>query len=108
MAHHDHVANDTKKEIIQALVGVVLFLAMVAFIGISAFLRPAGDHVNVEALNAQASAVSETAPATATTNATETASTVASAPSVASAVENAVNQGASITASTAIAVSQNQ
>lgn len=49
---HDVVDNNPKKEIAYALMGITGFLAMVLFIGVSAFLRPAGDHVDVKALNA--------------------------------------------------------
>lgn len=61
MAHHDEVVeNDVKKELSVALIGTLAFLALVLLIGIAAFLRPAGDHVDVNALNAKASATAST------------------------------------------------
>lgn len=44
MAHHDVVENNPKKEILTALIGIVLLLAMIAGIAVFAWLRPAGDH----------------------------------------------------------------
>ena len=45
----DIVNNNPKKEFMFALVGVGMFLAIVLLIGISAFLRPAGEHITAEA-----------------------------------------------------------
>ena len=42
------VENNPKKEFLFALVGVGLFLGIVLLIGISAFLRPAGEHITAE------------------------------------------------------------
>ncbi len=44
----DASQNNPKKEILYALVGIALFLSLVLLIGISAFLRPAGEHIAVE------------------------------------------------------------
>ncbi len=45
----EHVVNNNpKKEFLFALVGVGLFLGIVLLIGISAFLRPAGEHITAE------------------------------------------------------------
>lgn len=44
MAHHDAVENNPKKEVLTALVGITLLLAIIAGIAVSAWLRPAGDH----------------------------------------------------------------
>lgn len=45
MAHaHDASDNNPTKEIIHALIGVVLFLALIGGIAVSAWLRPAGNH----------------------------------------------------------------
>ena len=45
----EHVVNNSpKKEFLFALVGVGLFLGIVLLIGISAFLRPAGEHITAE------------------------------------------------------------
>ncbi len=45
----EHVVNNSpKKEFLYALVGVGLFLGIVLLIGISAFLRPAGEHITAE------------------------------------------------------------
>ena len=39
------VNNNPKKELLYALGGIALFLGIVLLIGISAFLRPAGEHI---------------------------------------------------------------
>ena len=45
----EHVVNNNpKKEFLFALGGVGLFLGIVLLIGISAFLRPAGEHITAE------------------------------------------------------------
>lgn len=44
MAHHDAVENNPKKEIATALIGIVLLLVIILGIGVSAYLRPAGEH----------------------------------------------------------------
>lgn len=44
MAHHDVVDNNPKKEILTALIGIVLLLALIAGIAVFAWLRPAGEH----------------------------------------------------------------
>ncbi|WII95053.1 hypothetical protein LU276_08600 [Moraxella haemolytica] len=41
---HDASNNNPIKESVTALVGIVLLLVMIVAIGISAFLRPAGEH----------------------------------------------------------------
>lgn len=41
-------SNSPKKEFLYALGGVALFLTIVLIVGISAFLRPAGQHITVE------------------------------------------------------------
>ena len=57
----DHVVNNNpKKEFLFALGGIVLFLSLVLLIGISAFLRPAGEHITAE--TTEASAAAEEAP----------------------------------------------
>lgn len=64
----DHIVeNNPKKELLYALVGIVMFLGLVLLVGVSAFLRPAGNHVDVKALNAaqEAKAVASATPATA-------------------------------------------
>lgn len=55
MAHHDVLDNNPKKELLTTLIGVVLFVVIVAGIAIFAFLRPAGEHP-VDAPAAQADA----------------------------------------------------
>ncbi|MCG3882162.1 MAG: hypothetical protein ACPHVZ_04155 [Psychrobacter sp.] len=45
----EHVVNNNpKKELLFALGGIGLFLGIVLLIGISAFLRPAGEHITAE------------------------------------------------------------
>lgn len=41
---HDASENNPKKEIVTALVGIVLLLVLIAGIAVSAWLRPAGNH----------------------------------------------------------------
>lgn len=41
---HDASQNNPKKEVATALIGIVLLLAIILGIGVSAFLRPAGEH----------------------------------------------------------------
>lgn len=90
MNHHDVVENDVKKELGLSLIGILAFLGLVLLIGISAFLRPAGNHVDVAKLNAEveakaaASAAAAAQPAGSTPAATspaagETTSTTANA-----------------------------
>lgn len=74
----DATQNNPVKEISYALVGIVAFLVMVLFIAVSAFLRPAGEHVTPEATAAesteQTATATSSAPAAGTT-ATATADT---------------------------------
>lgn len=56
------VENNPKKELLLTLGGVALFLGIVLLIGISGFLRPAGEHITAETMPA----VEAEAPATAT------------------------------------------
>ncbi|WP_367107273.1 hypothetical protein [uncultured Psychrobacter sp.] len=82
------VENNPKKELLFALGGVALFLGIVLLIGISAFLRPAGEHITAETTEASAAAeqaedvvaedvvVEDAAPATDTTSDTTEAATV--------------------------------
>ena len=61
------VENNPKKELLLTLGGVALFLGIVLLIGISGFLRPAGEHITAEPTQevaAEAPAIEETAPAT--------------------------------------------
>lgn len=51
MAHHEVAEVNVKKELLFSLTGIIGFLAVVALIAISAFLRPAGEHANLAELN---------------------------------------------------------
>lgn len=94
---HDASQNNPKKEVATALIGIVLLLAIILGIGVSAFLRPAGEHQpkasevasEVQTATAQSGetaseqpADSATAPsadtATATAESTDTATATAS------------------------------
>ncbi|MGP4714039.1 MULTISPECIES: hypothetical protein [unclassified Psychrobacter] len=75
----DIINNNPKKEFMFALVGVGMFLAIVLLIGISAFLRPAGEHITAEATeesvaaeNAEAIVAEDTAEPAATDGAEDT------------------------------------
>lgn len=65
--------NNPKKETMYALGGLALFLSIVLLIGISAFLRPAGEHIEAEP--AADEAVAETTGADDTLAVTEEVST---------------------------------
>ena len=61
------VNNNPKKELLFALGGIALFLSIVLLIGVSAFLRPAGQHIVVQtpeelAAADEAAATAATAP----------------------------------------------
>ncbi|WP_201546099.1 hypothetical protein [Psychrobacter immobilis] len=112
------VENNPKREFLFALGGVGLFLGIVLLIGISGFLRPAGEHITAETTEAAAAAetdataeaataetaaapVAETdAAATATpadatvTPAADTDGTVVAAESGTATAEGTVNQAA--------------
>ena len=50
------VNNNPKKELLYTLCGIALFLGIVLLIGISGFLRPAGEHIKAETTAASAAA----------------------------------------------------
>jgi type IV secretory pathway TrbL component len=110
------VENNPKKELLLTLGGVALFLGIVLLIGISGFLRPAGEHITAETMpaveaEAPATATEEAAPATApaadntavatatpadatVTPATDADSAVVSAEAGTATVEGTVSQAA--------------
>ena len=51
------VENNPKREFLFALGGVGLFLGIVLLIGISGFLRPAGEHITAETTEADSAVV---------------------------------------------------
>ena len=61
---HHEVANNPIKEISYALIGTLLFLAMVLWLAIAAYMRPAGDHHTAVTLAATdvATELAETTP----------------------------------------------
>lgn len=71
----DIVENNPKKELMYALGGIALFLGIVLLIGISAFLRPAGEHITAETTEVSAADTAEVIEAedTATAEATDVA-----------------------------------
>lgn len=60
MAHHDASENNPVKEIMTALVGIVLLLTIIAGIAVFGWLRPAGHHVDTSAETATATAETAT------------------------------------------------
>lgn len=58
------VENNPKKEFLFALGGVALFLGIVLLIGISGYLRPAGEHITAESTEATAESGTATAEGT--------------------------------------------
>lgn len=108
------VENNPKKEFLFALGGVALFLGIVLLIGISGYLRPAGEHITAESTEATAeteatateaapAATAEAAdtdaaatatPADATVTPTDTDGTVVAAESGTATAEGTVNQAA--------------
>ncbi|MFW2178308.1 MULTISPECIES: hypothetical protein [unclassified Moraxella] len=103
MAHHEVVENDVKKELSMAVVGILAFLVLVLFIGIIAFLRPAGHHVDVKALNAEVEAKVAASAAAANASAPAVATATATTASTASATSDNAKQ---VTASTATATAK--
>lgn len=101
------VENNPKKEFLFALGGVALFLGIVLLIGISGYLRPAGEHITAESTEATA-ATAEAAdtdaaatatpadatvtPTDATVTPTDTDGTVVAAESGTATAEGTVNQ----------------
>ncbi|WP_296245783.1 MULTISPECIES: hypothetical protein [unclassified Psychrobacter] len=60
----DIVKNNPKKETLFALGGVALFLSIVLLIGISGYLRPAGEHITAETTEAAVETEEATTPTT--------------------------------------------
>ncbi len=83
MAHHEVVENDVKKELSMTVIGTLTFLVIVLLVAVPAYLRPAGNHVDVAKLNAEvaakaaASAAAASAPATTSPAADEAGSATA-------------------------------
>ena len=71
------VENNPKKEFMFALGGVGLFLAIVLLIGVSGFLRPAGEHITAKPAEEEAPVATAAAPAASTDAAAEPAATEA-------------------------------
>ena len=100
------VENNPKKEFLFALGGVALFLGIVLLIGISGFLRPAGEHITAEttetsaaadeaeAIAAEDTAPAETAPVAADATATDTDSAVVNAEAGTATASGTVSQTA--------------
>lgn len=96
------VENNPKKEFLFALGGVALFLGIVLLIGISGYLRPAGEHITAESTEATAAtaeaadtdAAATATPADATVTPTDTDGTVVAAESGTATAEGTVNQAA--------------
>jgi len=71
------VNNNPKKELLYTLGGIALFLGIVLLIGVSGFLRPAGQHITVQ--TAEELAAADEAEATAAEEAAAPADETASA-----------------------------
>lgn len=101
-------SNSPKKEFVFALGGVALFLSIVLLIGISAFLRPAGEHITVrtpeeiaaaeEAEASAAAAEKEAAAATAEAEAAAEPAAEATAPADDATVTPAEDTGDAVVA----------
>lgn len=85
----DIVKNNPMREFAFALGGVALFLGIVLLIGVSAFLRPAGEHITAETTETSAAAdeaaAKEAAPAAAAPADTGTAAVTSEAATAADA-----------------------
>ncbi|MGE6362113.1 hypothetical protein [Psychrobacter glacincola] len=95
------VENNPKKEFLFALGGVALFLGIVLLIGISGFLRPAGEHITAETTEASAAAdeaeaiaAEDTAADASVTPATDTDSAVVTAEAGTATASGTVSQTA--------------
>jgi len=90
------VENNPKKEFLFALGGVALFLGIVLLIGISGFLRPAGEHITAETTEASAAdaTATDTAADASVTPATDTDSAVVTAEAGTATASGTVSQTA--------------
>ena len=86
------VENNPKREFLFALGGVGLFLGIVLLIGISGFLRPAGEHITAETTEAAAAAETD-----ATNEKADTAETAAAPVAETDAVATATPADATVT-----------
>lgn len=99
---HDASNNNPKKEVLQALVGIALLLTIIAGIGVSAWLRPAGNHEPATVSATEAGRKlddlyqKQAAPASATAEATA-AAPAASATAVATATASSTAEAGSAT-----------
>lgn len=106
------VENNPKKEFLFALGGVALFLGIVLLIGISGYLRPAGEHITAETTEAasetEATAKEEAAPAeTAAAPAAETdAAVTTETPADATVTPAADTEGAVVAAESGTATAE--
>lgn len=102
----DFSNNNPKKEFIFALGGVGLFLGIVLLIGISGFLRPAGQHITAEVVEtsvvaddaAAAETIADDPAASATVAAENTEETAVATDSAIATVEDASVTDADLTA----------
>ena len=74
------VENNPKREFMFALGGVGLFLAIVLLIGVSGFLRPAGEHITAKTAEEEVPVATAAAPAASTDAAAEPVAATEAAP----------------------------
>ena len=94
----DIVNNNPKKEFLYALGGVALFLGIVLLIGISGFLRPAGEHITPETIEASAAEEAEATAAPEEAATAETAAAPAAETDAAATSDTATAADANVTA----------
>ena len=101
------VNNNPKKELLFTLGGIAMFLGIVLLIGVSAFLRPAGEHITAESTEASAAADEAEAIATEDTAAeTDTAMVAEDAAAPDTAADAAVTPAAATDADSAIVTAE--
>jgi len=100
------VNNNPKKELLFTLGGIAMFLGIVLLIGVSAFLRPAGEHITAESTEASAAVDEAEATAAEDTAETDTAMVAEDAAAPDTAADAAVTPAAATDADSAIVTAE--